>query len=239
MEYDKIISLGNTCHTALMIRAKYFNDTSDQNKCFFDEELFKSNNFKQGSYLFDWVQSFTINLSEMLKLELDDFVDINNFEITRSLDSYRTVLWNKKFKVYLPHFDKYIKRGDARDEKQKKDVWGYVKTIFNEKIKKYEYLVEKTKKTLSDDNKILFVLFDYEYNQQIVKDETYYEILNELGKHNCKASLLVIRKNENISIPKSLNPNLFFKNVNNVKGWNPHLEYEYWMTAMSEFKFKI
>ena len=82
MEYfDKFVSLGRDCHTALMIRCKYFNDVSEEKELFFNEKLFKSKSYPHGAYLFDWVIGHPLGLYRCLESKFVGITDYENFSL--------------------------------------------------------------------------------------------------------------------------------------------------------------
>lgn len=236
MEYfDKFVSLGRDCHTALMIRCKYFNDVSKEKELFFDEKLFKSKSYPFGSYLFDWVVGYPSGLYKCLESNFVGMTDYENFNLN-AVGKYRKrpIPENKLYKMFFHHFDHgLVKRAYTSSNKQKIDL--YFKKIFEETIKKYDYLVNKMLDLLNSKQKILFVYNDY---KQKTESSFFAELLSLLNNFSCDASLLVVGKNRTNDITQT--PKLYFENTIRRGKWNPsHVdEYTSWMKAMENFKMK-
>ncbi len=235
MEYfDKFVSLGRDCHTALMIRCKYFNDVSNEKEFFFNEKLFKSKSYPHGAYLFDWIINQPLGLYKCLNSKFAGINDFENFRLRPTGRYRRPIPINDLYGMSFNHFSKDLTRQTYYvSNKQKIDL--YFKKIFREIIRKYEYLVNKMLDLLNSKQKILFVYNDY---KQKTESSFFAELLSLLNNFSCDASLLVVGKNRTNDITQT--PKLYFENTIRKGKWNPsHVEeYTSWMKAMENFKMK-
>lgn len=235
MEYfDKFVSLGRDCHTALMIRCKYFNDVSEEKELFFNGELFKSKSYPHGAYLFDWVITKPANLFKLWETNFKGMTDYENFSLHAVGRHRRPIPVNDLYGMMFYHFSKDLaRRNYYSSDKQKTDL--YFKKIFSRVIEKYEYLVNKMRDLLNSNQKILFVYNDY---KQKTESSFFAELLSLLNNFSCDASLLVVGKNRTNDTIRT--PKLYFENTVRKGKWNPsHIEeYTSWMKAMENFKMK-
>ena len=226
--YDQFVSLGKDCHSATMIRCKYFNDLTSSSDYFFDTELFMSQKYPFGAYLFDWLMlASPDNIMKCLDLNFDGFLKRENFYIIKKR---RGCCVANSFGIEFRHFDKYLAKipFSAKDEK---DTLYFLDSIFPSKIEKYKYLVDKFQKLLNSNKKVLFVYDDYIANTQIEKFVT---MLSKLNEFNCDAHLLVMSSGR----LKEINvPNLHFGKVVRRGAFTPEHpdEYTSWLKSFKKF----
>lgn len=231
--YDRMISVGISCITSTMIRCKYFNDKTEDVELFYDKNLFTSDKYLPGSIVFDWLITPPESLLKCLEMDFEGFSSFENFSITKKGRNSCSIT-NHFYDIKFEHFDKRIAKFPYHSRLEN-GVTDYFLSIFENRISKYVYLIEKFKMLKSSNEKILFVC---NISRRTKKLDVFYEVLKQLNNY-CDADLLVVTQ-RGTEIKKSRSQNLFFENVVAHGNYTPHIvdEYTSWMNALNQFKLK-